>query len=245
MATQLFKNFPTIQYKLNDGRIIHIKDFFRKGKIELQKVNTLVDYEYYELQEGERPDIVASKLYGDSDLHWVLFLVNEIDNYYDWYMDVETFNNYLDNKYEGVYLTAAASTDIVGPHNTDNQGNFVSDNKFLLGEVVTQGDVKGHVLQVDATKSQLRVTAGDWREDSVVSGSLKSMTVQGVVEPRDSISHYVNANGIKSTTPQAGFSSVSIWKHEYELNEDKRKIKIIKPQYVRTVVTQYEQLLQV
>jgi hypothetical protein len=71
MASQLFKNFPTIQYKLNDGRIIHIKDFFRKGKIELQKVNTLIDYEFYQLDEGERPDIVASKLYGDSDLHWV------------------------------------------------------------------------------------------------------------------------------------------------------------------------------
>jgi len=245
MASQLFKNFPTIQYKLNDGRIIHIKDFFRKGKIELQKVNTLIDYEFYQLDEGERPDIVASKLYGDSDLHWVLFLVNEIDNYYDWYMDNSTFNNYLDRKYEGVYLTASSSTDIVGPHNTDGQGNITSDNKFLLGELVTQGTTTGHVLQVDPSNNRLRVTAGDWVADQTITGSLKSSTVQGVVQPRDSISHYINSKGIKSTTPQAGFQSVSIWEMENALNEDKRKIKVIKPQYIKTVVTQYESLLQV
>ena len=33
MATKFFENFPKIQYKLDDGRIIYIKDFFRKSKI--------------------------------------------------------------------------------------------------------------------------------------------------------------------------------------------------------------------
>ena len=78
MATKFFENFPKIQYKLDDGRIIYIKDFFRKSKIEQDAVNSIVSYTKYEIQDGERPDIVATKLYGNPDLHWTFFLVNDI-----------------------------------------------------------------------------------------------------------------------------------------------------------------------
>jgi hypothetical protein len=76
MATQFFKNFPEIQYTLDSGKVITIKDFFRKSKIDTSAVNSIIDYEYYELQEGDRPDVVATNIYGDSDLHWTFFLVN-------------------------------------------------------------------------------------------------------------------------------------------------------------------------
>ena len=68
MANQLYKNFPEIQYKLSDGRIVTIKDFFRKAQINGNKLSDIVDYTVYEIQDGERPDIIASKLYGDGDL---------------------------------------------------------------------------------------------------------------------------------------------------------------------------------
>ena len=32
MAQEYFKNFPEMQYTLSDGKIITIKDFFRKSK---------------------------------------------------------------------------------------------------------------------------------------------------------------------------------------------------------------------
>ena len=67
MANKLFQNFPTMQYTLNNGKIITIKDFFRKAKIESASLDSIIEYQYYEILEGERPDIVASKLYGDSD----------------------------------------------------------------------------------------------------------------------------------------------------------------------------------
>ena len=80
MANKLFQNFPKIQYTLESGKVITIKDFFRKAKIESASLDSIIEYQYYEIEEGERPDIVASKLYGDSDLHWTFFLVNDFDN---------------------------------------------------------------------------------------------------------------------------------------------------------------------
>ena len=69
MANQIFKNFPNIQYTLNTGKIVTIKDFFRKAKVETSALDSVIEYQYYEILEGERPDIVAAKLYGDSVIY--------------------------------------------------------------------------------------------------------------------------------------------------------------------------------
>ena len=61
MANKFFTNFPEIQYTLNTGKIITIKDFFRKGSIQQEAVNNYIEYETYELTDGERPDVVAAK----------------------------------------------------------------------------------------------------------------------------------------------------------------------------------------
>ena len=151
MANQFFKNFPEIQYTLNTGKIITIKDFFRKSSVEQTAVNDLIEYSFYELQDGERPDVLATKLYGDGDLHWTFFLVNYFTNYYDWFMDNQTFDTYMIEKYEGQVLNATASSDIVS-----------ATGKFLIGEVVTSNlDGKtATVLHVQPTFNRI-VTSGD------------------------------------------------------------------------------------
>ena len=95
MANQYFKNFPELQYTLSNGKVVTIKDFFRKSSIEQDAVNSVIEYTFYEIQDGERPDVVATKLYGDGNLHWTFFLVNQFENYYEWYKDQETYNNYI------------------------------------------------------------------------------------------------------------------------------------------------------
>ena len=59
MANEFFKNFPEIQYELSDGKRVFIKDFFRKSRIEQNAVNSIINYTKYEINDGERPDIVA------------------------------------------------------------------------------------------------------------------------------------------------------------------------------------------
>ena len=123
MSQELFKNFPKIGYKLENGKFITIRDFFRKSAIDVKSLDNIISYEYYELEDGERPDIVASKVYGNGDLHWTLFLVNEFMNYNDWYKDTETFDAYINDKYPGQFLTVTSNSSIIS-----------QTNKFLLGE---------------------------------------------------------------------------------------------------------------
>ena len=63
------------------------------------KTNTML-FDTYDVKEGETPEIIAHKLYGDSELHWVVMLVNNIiDRYHDWPMSTPQFNSYINQKY--------------------------------------------------------------------------------------------------------------------------------------------------
>jgi hypothetical protein len=235
MANELFKNFPKIGYRLESGKYVTIRDFFRKSTVEQSFINDIIDYEYYELQDGERPDIVATKIYGNGDLHWTLFLVNEFLNYNDWHKDTETFDIYMKEKYPGHYLTVTNVSDLID-----------QDKKFLLGEKISTPVGHGRVLQLQPTYKRLGVTnSTKWRTGDVITGEVsgKSFEIENVIEMKDGVSHYVNSDGLKKNYFENGYTSVSLIEHEMEHNEEKRKIKIIRPELINRVVNEFERLM--
>ena len=57
-------------------------------------------FEYYKIQENERPDQIAQRVYNDSELDWVVILVNNIQDYYsDQPLSNAELHNYLIEKY--------------------------------------------------------------------------------------------------------------------------------------------------
>lgn len=235
MATEFFKNFPKIQYKLDDGRIIFIKDFFRKSKIEQEAVRGIVEYSLYEIQNGERPDIVASKLYGNPDLHWLFFLVNDFENYYDWYMDQETFQRYLDKKYHGQYLVFDQSTSVVS-----------STSKFLLGEKITSATGSGRIIEVDPTHKRIGVDViKEFVASETITGAVseKTATPSSVVNRVDGVFEYKNSDGVRRNSTDTGFSEVTYLDHEIEVNEAKRNIKVIRPELVPGIIRRFEKVM--
>jgi hypothetical protein len=244
MANQYFQNFPELQYKLSNGKIVSIKDFFRKSKIEQEAVDSIVQYTRYEIQDGERPDIVASKLYGDGDLHWTFYLVNDFDNYYDWHKDNETFEKYISQKYAGVYAIASNTTDILST-STSNTGQHVV-SKFLLGEKVTSISGTGNVIEVDSQNKRIAIEGRGFVSGETITGKIsnKTMTPTSIIEHRDGVKHYYNkTNGLYTNVPTAGYTSVTLYDYEYELNEEKRLIKVIDPAIIQKVVRRFEKVM--
>ena len=78
MAKGFFKHIPDIVYDFkSDGTYYRAKDLFRKVSAWSYLQEGISGYNYFRITEGERPDVVATKLYGDSTLYWTFFLVNE------------------------------------------------------------------------------------------------------------------------------------------------------------------------
>ena len=99
-----FDNFPTIPYDSElTGEYKDVKNLLRRVGIRAKvKANTLL-FDTYDVRNGETPESLAFKLYGDAELHWVIMLVNDItDRYHDWPMTEAQFLQYLKDKYSNV-----------------------------------------------------------------------------------------------------------------------------------------------
>lgn len=238
MATKFFKNFPEIQYTLDSGKVITIKDFFRKSKVDQSAVNSIIEYDFFELQEGDRPDVVATRLYGDSDLHWTFFLVNDFNNYYDWWKDSETFENYIDTHYGGHYVTTHNKSDIVS-----------ATNKFLLGETVSclrnGRTITAKVTSVEPNFARIGTEGDRFEANEVITGSISnhSCTVKNGINMEDGAAYYHDSDGNKSNTFTNGMFEKTIYDNEWELNEVKRNIKVIKPEFIKRVVAEFGKVM--
>ena len=96
-----FNSMPKIYYdSAGIGQPKIVTNIMRRVGIRAKvKVNTML-FDTYKLREGETPEIIAHKLYGDPELHWIIMLVNNIiDRYHDWPMSTNQFNSYLNQKY--------------------------------------------------------------------------------------------------------------------------------------------------
>jgi len=319
MANQYFKNFPEIQYKIQDSngvdKFVTIKDFFRKSRIEQAAVTDVIDYTYYELEDGERPDVAATKLYGNPDLHWTFFLVNEIENYYDWHRDNNSFEVFMSEKYPGQILNASATTDIVSATSkfligerlafqyefeysndtsfsgTDENGKTLSFQQeglkvyrvdadtgisILLkspqqytisnfsnyryttltyvetNPVLKTGDkllindsIKANVIKVEPTFKRIVTVGQELVGGQRITGSVsgKTFTIVDAINHRDGIRHYKSEAGHYRNTFTSGDTSESHYKHETDKNEEKRKIKVIRPEFIKRVVNEFERIM--
>ena len=96
-----FDAFPVIPYDAKgDLNFKDVTNLLRRvGMRAKLKSNTLL-YDTYDVKEGETPEMIAHKLYGDPELHWVILLINDItDRYHQWPMTGGQFLDYLNDKY--------------------------------------------------------------------------------------------------------------------------------------------------
>jgi len=98
-----FQQFPKIDYNITgvNGKTKQITDIWRRVKVRSKVVNNIANYDKYDVQEGDTPESIAFKTYGNSDLFWIVCLMNNIVNrYYDWPLDEYAFQNWVKDKYD-------------------------------------------------------------------------------------------------------------------------------------------------
>ena len=95
-----FKKFPLYQYDVQGTeQQTLITDILRRVNLKSNvKANTLV-FDEYNVKDGEQPDIVAYKYYGDPELHWIIVTINNITSRYDWPLDQVALSQFVNDKY--------------------------------------------------------------------------------------------------------------------------------------------------
>ena len=118
----IFTLYPKIAYKVNEYDYLRSIDITQSAKIKnILRDYRGISYNPYTVKDGERPDYIAYKFYGDSNLDWVILLSNEIYNIYEeWPRNNADLEQYLIEKYGSIATTLStvkyyynASKDII------------------------------------------------------------------------------------------------------------------------------------
>jgi hypothetical protein len=115
-----------------------MKDITSNIRIKKQIIDNIVLFDNYDIVEGETPETIAEKLYGNPNLHWVIMLCNEKYHHANEFpLTQNQLDYYIDEKYGDEKLKQHIIHD--RPHFVDLNGNIV-DKGHPDARIVTNYD---------------------------------------------------------------------------------------------------------
>ena len=100
-----FNKLPNFEYvsRLPNAKIgdyVTVKNFFKRGALEEDILDNLSFHTKYKIMGDDRPDNVAYKFYGNSNLDWLVLTCNNIVNIQtEWPLLQNDFDRFLLDKY--------------------------------------------------------------------------------------------------------------------------------------------------
>mgnify|MGYP001206813021 CR=1 FL=1 len=235
---QYFRNFPLIDYDLDGNKDTRsIVDVFRFAKIVSSKtIDDISLYNYYQVQDSERPDHVSQKLYGTPNLYWTFFLVNEnLKNLHkDWPMSQVQIEDHINKNYTGHALNFAVATTV--------------HDKLTIGETVTGllSGATGKVVSKDPNLGWIRISdkTGLFRAETIQGGtSNEIVNITGETPFRNATHHFTTSDDGRVPRGTAGAVTVTNDEHERELNDARERIKVIKPSRISEITDEFRKVI--
>lgn len=274
-----FRHMPVTFYRGDaSGQYVSALDISVRAKIVDYVKNSAGTVLDYNIRDGERPEHLAHRVYGNPEYHWVNLLYNEIhDPFFEWPMS----NLELQTMVDRTYVGKAYFIDLPLAQSTQNDFYFEAGSATVNGNNTT-------VLSWDPNLYKLVVDPNSPGTSSVSDGSIISQrradgkrveaTIRRVVDDnRYAVHHFVDVDTnetmdhhlfndqstVLSDLGQAGASEVvsnvgvlqrylngeevietadrtikikTNIEHEIERNDSKRRIKVMRPEFVEIVV---------
>ena len=240
-----FANFPKIVYDfdLSNGTDYKVvTDITRNVRVRKQILENIALYDYYDIAEGETPEIISERIYGTPYYHWVIMLVNQRYDYVNDFpltqleLDAHIDKKYSDKKY----------------HVHDYKVNgFIKEgvNTIVLRDSTLDG---GGIGEMAVGKVLTSVTNGyEARIDNIlVESDNKTITIEvslrtGKFAPGETVKirdENTYAEVVTCTIPE-NYTTTSNYDYEFNLNEAKRRIKIVDPKLVEQLVKEFKDIL--
>ena len=103
---QYFNKLPKIIQYDNKGVGRVFTNLVTRASIIPEFLKNPMIYYQYTMQEGDTPEIIAAKYYGDSYRYWIVLFANELlDPQWDWPMSNKVFEEYITTKYPNIQTT--------------------------------------------------------------------------------------------------------------------------------------------
>lgn len=210
-----FSKFPLLRYTyLEKNKTLRQKlatnILKRVGFTELSKKDK-DHFITYEVKEGEKPEVIADKLYGDPEYHWLVILFNDVVNpFKDWPLSSYDIDQYVEKKYNGYSLFLSDINDN-HPSNIDFHTNQTVANTsggtdthgiYVLGQ--RRARVKGwdsqySRLDIEKTEDEPYWTAGEYVVGVGSTGQTVVGKIQRVTFHSEAVHHFERQEGLGGT----------------------------------------------
>jgi hypothetical protein len=107
----IFTYYPKIAYKIDDHNYLKAIDINVVSKVKdyITQYRS-IGYNPYVVQDGESPDYISYKIYGNPGYDWIIMLTNDVHSIYDdWPKNTDAFQQYITEKY-GSIASALSTT---------------------------------------------------------------------------------------------------------------------------------------
>jgi hypothetical protein len=120
-----FKDFPTFLYDFNYGtdrnKTSVVTDITRNVRFRKELFSSVTFYDEYDIVDGETPEIIATKVYGNPLYHWVIMLANDKFDYReDFPLDYTSLVKRVENLYGAANVYATHHYEYIYVNNNDN-----------------------------------------------------------------------------------------------------------------------------
>ena len=187
----MLRNLPDLLYNFSskpiDPDFLLVKNIWRRAQILTEFRSSILLFTEVTVQDGERPEDLAVRYYGNPFYNWTILVANDITDYYaQWPKSVTQLQEFSNQKYDNA----------------------------------------------QATKHHVTTEVKDAAENIIVPA--------GKIVPQNYQVTYFNGTTTVTASPVA---SVSNAQYEIELNNEKQKIQIVRPNIIEDFVETYNQIL--
>lgn len=226
-----FQKFPLTFYSLDNNKTVDIvRNIFLRAVFTDELKNNYSLYDEYDIIDGETPEIVAHKVYGNSNLHWIILLLNDIvDPRYEWIISQNNLLEYVKSKYGENSVNAI--------HHYEN-----SSGEIVNGNIIANASTFGNIDQGDVVYNNSNEGVG-FVASKLSSSSIVLVVTKGGFVASDVVSDNIggkNSVALTATQPIPSITPVTNYIYEERQNELRRRIKLLKPQYVQQVINEFE-----
>lgn len=248
-----FKAFPKIFYDFpnyagDDTFLQVLTDITANVRIRKAILEDITLYDEYDMREGDTPEIVAERIYGNAEYHWIIMLANQRYDYLsDFPLSSAELEEHIADKYgaDHVYDVHHYEKDgiIDEATATIKLPNDIAKSLKVNDFIAVHPSANARIMTLDYVNkiATVKMDYGRFKDGMAV-------TVSGI---RYDTSLKANVYGsiLNFTIPTNGFDLndeyIPITNYDYEVaqNEKKRRIKIISPKLIEQILREYKNLM--
>ena len=244
---QYFSSMETVFYQFgNETSATLFQDISRYIDIIDELKDNVISYSLYDINEGYRPDQLSQALYGSPLYYWTFYLMNDHVRERGWPLSNEELMNVVNTEFPGVTLTTRDSLSgkfkigqTVRGASSGATGKIVHRN-LNLGQVVLNDVTGTFSLGGEGVQSNVTSLTETTTESIVaVSSSLEKLAARHYIDGNKKITDIDPAIG-----PGALLTEITNQQFFHDENEKLKEIKIIKPNLIERVSSDYKKALR-